>query len=239
VTDRDPRLDHLVGPRLSASFRERVRDGIHERERLSRRRWRTAALVLLVTTAAGAASTAVLAFNGSTSFTVDRTISCPVAVQGGAPVFNVGASVRTVLYVSGKKEIQPGGLGASAAVVSTKTLWYAQALAGDLAAGADSMKAGYSFDSTICSPASRIPLTGAGLPKPTRLTATPADSASSARCLFFSSIRVRMRVTINHAGVPTAAKFAVRGGKKLRPLAFVDWTPKSATVAFSSACTPK
>jgi hypothetical protein len=48
-----------------------------------------------------------------------------------------------------------------------------------------------------------------------------------------------MRVTLNHAGVPTAAKMAIRGGKKLRPVAFIDWTPKSATIAVSSDCPPQ
>lgn len=239
MTDREPRLDRLAGPRLSAGFRDRLRDGIHEREERSRRRWRTAALALMATTAAGAVSAAVLAFSGNTSVTVDRTISCPVAVQGGAPVFNVSASVRRILHVAGKREIQPGGVGATAGVVSTKTFSYAQALAGDLSAGADSMKAGYSFDNTICNPASRIPLTGSGLPKPTRLTSTSLDSSAGGRCLFFSVIRIRMRVTLNHAGVPTAAKMAIRGGKKLRPVAFIEWTPKLATVSVSSDCPPQ
>jgi hypothetical protein len=220
---------------LAAGFRDRLRDSIEARQQKSARRWRAAALTLAATTAAGAVSAGVLAFNGAASAIVDRTISCPVAIQGGAPVFNVGTSIRSVITVAGKREVQPGGVGASAGVVSTRAFWYAQAEAGNIV----DLKAGYSFDHTICSSASRIPLTGAGLPEPTRLRSNPVDWALAARCVFIPRIRIRMRVTLNHAGIPTAAQFAIRGGKRLRPVAFIDWTPKAASVALSSDCTPQ
>ena len=45
-----------------------------------------------------------------------------------------------------------------------------------------------------------------------------------------------MRVTLAKNGLPVSAKLAIRSGKKLRPVAYVDWTPTRVRAWLAPGC---
>jgi hypothetical protein len=45
-----------------------------------------------------------------------------------------------------------------------------------------------------------------------------------------------MRVTFGPSGAPIEARLAMRSGAKLRPVAYVEWTPTLVRAFVSSSC---
>jgi hypothetical protein len=50
-----------------------------------------------------------------------------------------------------------------------------------------------------------------------------------------ATVTLRLRATITK-GMAVAAQLAVRSGKKQRPIAYFDWTPKKVTAYLTDDC---
>ena len=160
----------------------------------------------------------------SGSAVVDRTVSCQVPAQAGIPILTLQASPasRNKLIFAGlwAKANDRNGSG------------------GVLLLGAANVANGFAApDASWCTPAPRIPLAPAGVPREgvyPRYSPGLGDGAGS-RCPTAARVTIRIRTTIL-GGTPVAAQLAVRSGKKQRPIAFVDWTPKQVTTYLASDC---
>ncbi|HWX09362.1 MAG TPA: hypothetical protein VNY33_05240, partial [Gaiellaceae bacterium] len=107
--------------------------------------------------------------------------------------------------------------------------------AGAYAGAALTQKAGYTLDGSVCRTAKQIPFAPAGLRAAGVFTG--AQGAGVAReCPIGDPATFRMRVTLAKSGLPVAAKLALRGGKRLRPVAYVDWTPTRVKVWLAPGC---
>jgi hypothetical protein len=226
------RLDDLVAPPPGPDFRERLWERVERRERVVERRWRLTALAAIGVAIAAMSGAGVLALSARETGTIDRTISCPVPIQGGIPVFVLKATART-------KELQYGKLAEVAAQLGVAVNQNGLGVAIDYA-GVTSVAGGFSLNSTDCRPATRIPLAPAGLPKHAVYVRNGPGLTGSfgngVRCWSGARITIRLRTKITRAGAPVSAELAIRTGKKARPVAFVDWTPDKITAYLSSDC---
>jgi hypothetical protein len=60
---------------------------------------------------------------------------------------------------------------------------------------------------------------------------------SGATCWVGSHVTVRLRVVVGPNDTPVSGTVAMRTGKKkLRPVLYVDWTPKRVAVYMSDDC---
>jgi hypothetical protein len=159
----------------------------------------------------------------STARTVDRTVSCSVPVWGGVNLLRLAvAPRRKPIIVDGKPEVLPAGLGANVGTSANAVQLVALS----------SAKPSYLLDDTLCAPAARIPLARAGLPL--AVTARLNGESVSRDCWVASRVTLRIHATLNRSGAPLAGELAIRSGPKLRPVAFIDWTPSQARVFVSS-----
>jgi hypothetical protein len=224
-------LEDLVAPPAREDFRERLWERAEERERIVGRRWRSVALVALTVALGASTAAGVLAF-GKESATVvlttyDRTMSCPVAIQGGVPVAYVRANANYRFFNNGQWFNQPGFTG-----ISDRN--------GQSLGGVGAVQRGYGFaTSQICKAAKTIPLTPSGLPREGVYIGKDdgLGGLNGAQCLVGSRVTVRVRASIGRNETPVAGKLALwTGTKKLRPVAFVEWTPKRTTVYLAADC---
>ena len=231
--DLRERLEELVAPPARERFREELYERAAARERVVARRWRLGAIVATVVAVAAASGAGVLAFGRGPALagTVDRTVSCPVAVAGGVPVFTLRAEPATTTKLFGKLaevaaqlHVQTGlaGFGTSTELV-----------------GLTSFARGWADPDPTCRKAAQIPLARSGLPHVGDFTRNGPglDGDSGVRCLSGSSITMRIRVKLAGGSQPVAAQLAIRTGKKQRPLAYVDWTPNRISVYTTGDCT--
>jgi len=86
-------------------------------------------------------------------------------------------------------------------------------------------------DLAWCKPAPKVPLARASLP-------LLGSGSLDDRCWSGATIVVRLRAQLDSHGSVTVAQIAVRSGKKLRPLVFVDWTAKHVAVYGTDDCMP-
>jgi hypothetical protein len=98
---------------------------------------------------------------------------------------------------------------------------------------------GYGWPDAMCTKTAPIPLARSGLPLYAVYKTGERGLGSfdnGAACWVATRVAVRLHVTIGKNARPTAGQLALRSGKKLRPIAFVDWTPKRVAVYFSDDC---
>lgn len=241
---REPRLDQLVPPPPRPSFDTELWERIEAAERASARRWRTVAVVAVVVAIAGATGAGVLAIGSAGSVTIDRTLSCQVSRNGEFDLFAHVRGPATFVH-------EPGVPGGSKLVphpalveLDTNRSVYLDAgllqvvqttLAGAYAGTSMTQKAGYTLDGSGCLQAKPIPLTPAELRSAGVFTGSQAGGVYRA-CFVAQPATVRVRITLSRSGLPTVVRLAVRGGKKHRPVAYVEWTPKRVRAWLASGC---
>ncbi|HET7145780.1 MAG TPA: hypothetical protein VFI10_01180 [Gaiellaceae bacterium] len=228
------RLDDLAAPPPRPRFREELWERADERQRVVARRWRVAAIVATAAAVAATASAGVLAFGTGggaavAAKTFDQTRSCPVGVQGGIPVARLHAHATYRFTSNGKTFTIPA---------------YAsfQDPGGASLGGVGQAKHGYGFSYDICKQAPRIPLARSGLPFYGVFKTGDAGFGSldnGARCWVGTRVTVRVHAVIGANDTPTSGAVAMRTGKrKLRPMAYIQWTPKRVAVWMSPDCYP-
>lgn len=218
--------ERLTPPEPDAFF-QRLWTAIDTKERATTRRWRTLAIFSAVIAAAAVSAVGVFALSAGSTI-VDRTVSCPIPFRAGIPVFLLLAETAGKTSVAGQMHTVPGlvWVGVDPA--------FQQSLV-SLSGG----KAGYAIDRNSCSSASSFPLEPGALPKYGTFQANQLGGVDES-CFSSSRVRVRLRVTFAKAtGVPVAAKLAIRNEKTLKPIAFIDWTPKRETAFLSSSCSDR
>jgi hypothetical protein len=226
-----PDLEELVAPPAAPDFRERLWERVAERERRETRRRRTVAAVAAVAAAAALTTTGVLALGHRTATvaakTYDATRSCTVTIQGGVPVVRLQAHATYRFYQNNQWFTFP----ANASLLTKEGVGLG---------GLGNASRGYgSGDPGFCRPAPQIPLTHVGLPLEGVYKAGEAGIGSmdnGAQCLVGAHIAVRVHAVVGRNDRPTSGALAVRTGKKLRPVAYVEWTPKRVAVYMSDDC---
>jgi hypothetical protein len=226
-----PDLQDLVAPEARPRFREELWERAQLQDRRVARRWRALAIAAMVL-AAGALSTAgVLAFSsgdgaaGATTY--DRTLSCPMAVQGGVPVARLSAHARYSFFNNG----QNFSMVAFTGVVDKNGQGYA-------ALGAVRASYGFAMPS-LCTPAKAVTLRPSGLPLYDVYTnGQPGLGATDngAQCFVGGRATMRVHANIGRNDTPVSGQIALWTGKKLHPVAFVQWTPKRVAVYLSDDC---
>jgi len=224
-------LDELVAPPARPGFREEVfRQGDAQR-RVAVRRRRVGVLALLAVGAIAASAAGVRALvAGATITRYDRTMSCPIAIQGGVPVATLQATATRTFRSNGTLHTQLGFTG----ILDTN---------GQGFGGLGAARHGYGFPTPeLCRAAKPVPLTRSGLPLVGVFTGKDEGLTSSlgingAQCLVGAHVTVRIHAAIGRNDTPTSGQLALwTGAKKLRPVAFVDWTPTKVKVFASSDC---
>lgn len=226
-----PELEELEAPPAPPDFRAELRRGIAKRERLARKRRQAAALVALVAGLGVASAAGVSAFHAQPNPT-DGTYTCAVPDQGGVHKLDVKAQVKGPPYSFGGKRIprvaealfNTGDVGTSNSLIDF--------------GGVTSARRGYGVDDQVCRKAASIPLVRAGLPLVAELRGTGGDSIQQ-ECWLAPTVRMRIQVSYDKQGAPDAARLALRSGAKLRPAAYIDWTPTHIRVYTSAACSKR
>jgi hypothetical protein len=155
---------------------------------------------------------------------VDRTVSCQVPAQAGIPILTLRASPTS------KNSLIAAGLWAYANDRNGN--------GGVALLGVANVQNGYAAPAAgWCVAAPRIPLAHDGIP---REGVYPKYSDGlgqgiGSRCMTAGRVTIRLRATIVGA-TPVAAQLAVRSGKRQRPVAYVDWTPKRVTTYLTDDC---
>lgn len=223
-------LDDLVAPPARPGFREELWERAASQDRSLVRRWRTLAVISLTFGTAAASAAGVLAFGGGgAAKAIDRTVSCPIPIQGGVPAFEIGTGPSGRTFYSGKWHAYPGFMGISIGPQAAPLI------------GVSSGSAGYVLDQSLCARATRIPLTRERLPAPTIIkSGDPVGYQLDDTCLSAATIAIRLHVQFGRGGVPAEAQMAVKSGKRLKPIAFIDWTPKRVSWTVSADnCHPR
>jgi hypothetical protein len=224
-------LDDLQAPLAGPDFRPELRRGIAQGERLARRRRRTVALVALVAGLGVASAASVSAFREQPT-PVDASYTCSVPDQGGVNKVVVKAQVKGPPYSFGGKRIprvaeaifNTGDVGTAASLVDF--------------GGVTSARHGFGVNDQVCTKAAPIPLVRAGLPLVAELRGTGGDELQQ-ECWLAPTVRMRIHVTYDEHRAPVAARLALRSGAKLRPAAYIDWTPTHIRVYTSAACSKR
>ena len=230
-----PELHDLKAPAPAADFRGRLFERAEASARTSARRWRLAAIVATVAAIAAATGASVLALGNnafSATATFDETLSCAVPVRAGIPVLDIGAGPTGWFFDGNGKRIPHAAqilVGAFGQFGNnSNTTFFA----------ITSARGGYgSTHSPSCKPAAKISLARGALPLFDTIRSPNAGlgDGGNASCFTANRITARLHATIVR-GTPVAAQLAVRSGKKQRPIAFIDWTPKRVAVYFSDDC---
>lgn len=98
-------------------------------------------------------------------------------------------------------------------------------------------KGGYSFDTTDCRATKSIPFDPSALPA--AWVYRGAHGGDFARqCWLAPVVTVRMRVTMSGSGAPRSARLVVLNGVRLRPVAYVEWSPTLLRARVSTALCP-
>jgi hypothetical protein len=227
-------LHDLVAPPPPADFRERLWERAEEWQRRRARTWRIAALAATAVAVAAIGSAGVFALDrgvvAPSPPTFDQTVGCQVPVRGGIPVIDLSTEPTGWYYADGarKPRIADLLLGTSS-FGSNQSANYLMFTSGPHTFGP--------LKDAPCSKHSTISLARAGLPLYDTVKA-PSDGVANAvnlSCFTGTTIVVRQHLRIARGSV-AAAQVAVRSGKKLRPLLYVDWTPTKVTVYATDDC---
>lgn len=222
-------LHDLAAPPARPRFREELWERAEAAERRSARRWRATALTAIAAAVAATSAAGVFAVRGGAAFTgtYDRTMSCPVTVQGGIPVARLQAHSTYSTVTFGQKL----SLASNAALLDS---------AGHSLGGVSAVRLGYGFPADgSCKPAARVPLAPSGLPlydvyKPGDAGLGSMDNG--AMCFVGAHVRVRVQAAVGSDRASSGRLALWTGTKKLRPVAYVDWAPKRVAVYLSDDC---
>jgi hypothetical protein len=158
---------------------------------------------------------------------LDRTLSCPVPQHGGVNLLYLFARIKgeppTRMYFW--KLPNPATLEVDAARQLYLVRNTQHVLATTYAGASPTMKDGYTFDDSACRNTRPIPLARAGLPTFGVFNGKHGAYGLAQDCWLAPVATVRMRVTFGRSGRPVAARLALRSGSRLRPVAYVEWTP--------------
>lgn len=224
----------LVAPPPAADFRERLWERAEEWQRRRARVWRVAALAAAAVAAASISAAGVFALNSgvvaASPSLFDQSISCQVPLRGGIPVVDLSTEPTGWYYVNGQKKprVATMMLGTSS-FGANQTANYMMFQSGPHVFGA--------LKDAPCSKTPPVPLVSTGLPRYGTVHA-PSDGVANAvnlSCFTGNTIAIHQHLKIVRSRV-VAARVAVRSGKKLRPLLYVDWTPTTITVYASGDC---
>jgi hypothetical protein len=222
-------LDDLVAPPARERFREELWERAQLQDRRVARRWRALAIAAMVIAAGALGTAGVLAFSsGAGATTYDRTLSCPMAVQGGVPVARLSAHARYSFFNNG----QNFSMVAFTGVVDKNGQGYA---------GLGAVRGSYGFAMpSLCTATKSVPLGPSGLPLYDVYTSGQAGLGamdSGAQCFVGARTTMRVHATIGRNDTPVSGQLALwTGKKKPHPVAFVQWTPKRVAVYLSDAC---
>lgn len=241
---RDTRLNELNPPPARRNFYPELWDKIEVAQRRTARRWRLVAAAAAGLAVAGVSAAGVLALGDRTSIVVDRTLSCPSGRNSQLSLFAHVRGPSTWVHEpslpgGGKRLPHPAllELDANRAVLMNAGLMQiVQTTYAGLYAGASvNQKAGYTLDGSVCETAKPIPFSPSGLHSAGTFTGNQADGVYR-QCVVGQPATLRLRVTLGRSGLPTAAKLALRGGKKKRPIAYIDWTPSRIHAWLAPGC---
>jgi hypothetical protein len=221
----DTRLERLTAPPVGPDFQSELWERIGARERTSRRRRRVAGAIAVAAALVTASAAGVFAFGAQTR-PLDRTLSCPVPDVGGVNRLNLTAHVKAPPTRFGGKAVPSPAL----AIIDAGAPGFSQQYA-----GVTSVRGGYLFDQTVCRTAPAIPLERAGLPAAGVFRGTNGAGITR-ECWLAPVITVRLHVTFGASGAPVEARLAVRSGKKMRPVIYIEWTPTLVRAFVSSSC---
>jgi hypothetical protein len=228
-----------LAPARPPGFDEELWRRIGAHERAAARRARVVAAVATAIAIAATSAAGVLAFGGGARglSTVDRTLTCPVPERGGVNLLKLFARVKgsPPTTLQGYELSNPATVEVDAGRMLLFTAGVPHIYQATYAGASPALKGGYTFDERACVQARSIPLTAAGLQSAGTFRGT--HGAGLAReCWLAPLSTIRLRVTVTNSGVPVAAKLALRSGKKLRPIAYVDWTPTLVRAWATSDC---
>lgn len=236
-----PELEDLVPPPPRRAFHQELWEKIAAAEHAAARRWRAVAVVAAALAAAGTAAAGVLAVDTGETGPLDRTLSCP-APQNRLDVLAHVTGSPTYVYQPGLPS--KGKFVPHPALVEVDAGRHLIRNAGidtlyqTIFAGASpAYKSGYSFDGSVCKEVKPIPFTSTGLKRIGVFTGTQGGGIS-AECPLGNPATLRMRVMLGKSGAPTAATLTLRGGRKLQPVAYVEWTPTRVTAWLARGCDP-
>jgi hypothetical protein len=216
-------------PSEPADFFDDLWDGIDVRERTVSRRWRAAAIVSATVALAAVSAAGVLAFErgGAGALTTyDQTMSCPMALKGGVPIFKLQAAAKHSFYNNGQTFTQAG----NAFIEDTN---------GQGFGGVGAAPHGYGFPNPeLCRSAARVPLAPSGLALEGvyRQGQFGLGGDFGVTCLVGNRVTIRVQAVIGRNDTPVSGRIAVRTGKKARPVAYVRWTPTRVDVYLSPDC---
>jgi hypothetical protein len=203
----EERIANHLRPPEQPHFLEELWERAERAAARSARRWRLTAIATTAVALTAVSAAAIYAFDGAwfTARIVDKTITCSVPDQGGVNLVRVGAGPR-----GNAQYPVPAALAVSAGY-SGNPLWYVLL---------SEARKGYTLDHSLCKPRSRVPLAADGLP------ALTAQRGILRECWIAPQMALRLHVKFGSKGKPVAAQLAIRSGKRLRPVAYVSWTPK-------------
>jgi hypothetical protein len=224
--DLEARLERLTAPPAGVDFHSELWERIRARERAFRRRRRTVLAIGAAAAIVTASAAGVFAF-GEQTRPLDKTLSCPVPEVGGVNRLDLNAHVKAPPTHFGDKAVpSPAQAIIQAGILGGPQQQYA---------GVTSVRGGFLFDQTICRNAPAIPLERAGLPAAGVYRGT-TGAGITRECWLAPTVAIRLRVTLGASGTPVEARLAVRSGKKLRPVLYVEWTPTLIREYASSSC---
>ena len=243
MSDLRAMLERLVPPPAHSSFHEELWDRIQERERAAARFWRTAAVAIAVVALAAASAAGVLAVDSGGPTVVDRTLACSLAPNGQIALFAhvKGPTIRVheAGNTAGKLVPHPAlvELDTGRSVILNAGIFQVAqtTLAGAYSGASLTAKAGYTLGGSGCLGAKTIPLAPSGLHSAGVFSGGGASGVYR-ECAVAQPATLRMRVTLAKNGLPVAAKLAIRSGKKLRPVAYIDWTPTRVRAWLAPGC---
>lgn len=212
-------LERIVTPPTSATFHDRLADGIQASERAAARRWRAVSAMLAVATLAAATAAAVLAF-ALDSNVVDRTLKCAVEPHGGLPYLNFIADPT----MPGTSPGTTFPAGASLTTGDNTQLF-----------AFDTAHSGVVLDSSSCHATKAIVLGRGGLPS-SGVFKGGQSLGFNFHCYLAGPVVFRLRVIRDQSGTPTSATLEVRLGKHNRQIAYVVWTPKRVAAYATQRC---
>jgi hypothetical protein len=222
------KLEDLHAPPARPEFREELRRRIETGERLARGRRRAAALVAVVAALVIASAASVSAFRQGTK-PANATYVCTVPQIGGIYRVDAVARVRGPATNSGGVMI-PNRAEATFSAASPMSPQ------GTSLVGLDEYPNGYGSSDQLCHAThATVPLTQTGLHSVSRVSGTKGATISK-ECWLAPTVTIRAHVAYNNSGVPTSAQLVLRSGKKLRPAAFIDWTPTRVSVYTAPSC---
>ena len=224
-----PELHDLKAPPAGPSFREELFERAELADRRAARRWRLVAIAATAAAVAAVSAAGAIAFGTGSSAgarTVDLSRVCSVPIQGGIPVAWVTAHAKVARFNNGKTIHYAafGGFGTQSGVNL---------------GGVASVKEGVGISGPEwCKPTAPMPLKPSGLKLYDTYTTdelSPGIDDFGVKCFVGAKVRVHLRALVGSNGVPSSAKLALwTGQKKLRPVAYIDWTPTKVKLYLSN-----